>query len=176
MKINPYLTFDGNAEEAFNFYKSIFGGKFLALQRFGEMPGGEKMPASDREKILHVALPIGQANILMASDALGTMGQNLTAGNNFSLSIDAKSKEEADRLFNGLSKGGQITMPLGDAFWGAYFGMLTDRFGVQWMVNYDYNRNKQINYYEQEKNNDYLLDFNRIVCGVYAARFDSRRD
>lgn len=146
MTINPYLNFNGNTEEAFNFYKSVFGGEFAALQRFGEMPPCPEMGAlaeEARDKIMHVALPIGQGTLLMATDSLESMGQNLTAGNNFSLSIDAASKEEADRIFNGLSADGKITMPLADAFWGAYFGMLTDRFGVQWMINYDYNRQTQ---------------------------------
>lgn len=108
--------------------------------RFKDTPDGGKMPASDGEKILHVALPIGRENILLGSDM---MRDDLKSGNNFFLSIQAESKEEADELFSRLSADGQITMQLSDAFWGAYFGMLTDRFGVQWMVNYDYNRQEQ---------------------------------
>ena len=140
--LNPYLNFNGNSEEAFNFYKSVFGGEFAALQRFKDAPGcgDNKLSESDGEKIMHVALPIGRDTILMATDALESMGQNLTSGNNFSLSIDAESKEEAERSFNGLANGAQVEMPLADAFWGAYFGMLTDRFGIKWMVNHDYKK------------------------------------
>ena len=138
--INPYLNFPGNTEEAFNFYKSVFGGEFTVLQRFKETPEAGNVPASEQDKIMHIALPIGKGNMLMATDALESMGQTLTTGNNFSIAIQVESEEEADKLFNGLSAGGQVTMPLEKAFWGAYFGMCTDKFGVQWMVNYDYNQ------------------------------------
>ncbi|MGV3504777.1 MAG: VOC family protein [Adhaeribacter sp.] len=137
--LNPYLNFNGNTEEAFNFYKSVFGGEFLTLQRFKDTPGGDQVAEADRDKIMHVALPIGQ-NILMATDALESMGQHLKAGNNYSLSLDAASEAEANQLFQALSAGGKVDMPLEKTFWGAYFGMLTDRFGIQWMVNYDYNQ------------------------------------
>jgi PhnB protein len=136
--INSYLNFPGNTEEAFNFYKSVFGGEFTTLQRFKETPFGDKMSESDKEKIMHVALPIGKSAILMATDAIESMGQKLTTGNNYSIAIEAESEEEATRLFNGLSEGGTITMPLEKAFWGAYFGMFNDKFGIQWMVNYTY--------------------------------------
>ena len=136
--INPYLNFMGNAEEAFNFYKSVFGGEFIALQRFKDIPDGDKLPANEQDKIMHIALPIGNGNILMATDALESMGQKLTNGNNFYISISAESEAEAEKLYNGLSAGGKIEMPLQKAFWGAYFGMFSDKFGVQWMVNYDY--------------------------------------
>lgn len=140
--INPYLNFNGNTEEAFNFYKSVFGGEFVMLQRFKDIPGGEKMSAEDGEKIMHISLPIGQDTILMATDALESMGQKLSPGNNFYISISTASEEEADKLFYGLSEGGQVTMPLDKAFWGAYFGMFIDKFGIQWMVNYDYNQSQ----------------------------------
>jgi len=140
--INPYLNFDGNTEEAFNFYKSVFGGEFMALMRWKDAPEADKLPAGDREKVMHVSLPIGKGNVLMATDACKSMGRPLTVGNNFYISISPESEEEADRLFNGLSAGGQVTMPLHKAFWGAYFGMFTDKFGIQWMVNYDYNQQK----------------------------------
>lgn len=140
--INPYLNFKGNTEEAFNFYKSVFGGEFATVMRFKDIPkqeGCEEMniTGDDLEKIMHIALPVGNGNVLMATDAVGSMAEKIVAGNNFSISISAESKEEADRLFNGLSEGGNITMPLADAFWGAYFGMLTDKFGIQWMINCD---------------------------------------
>jgi PhnB protein len=140
--INPYLNFNGNTEEAFNFYKSVFGGEFMALVRFKDTPEGGKMPPGDQEKIMHVSLPIGKGNVLMATDALESMGQTLKAGNNFYISISPESEKEATRLFNGLSAGGKIEMPLQKTFWNAYFGMFADRFGIQWMVNYDYNQNK----------------------------------
>jgi PhnB protein len=136
--INPYLNFNGNTEEAFNFYKSVFGGEFIVLQRFKDTSEKDKLSPADQEKIMHIALPIGQGNILMATDALESMGQKLTIGNNFYLSIGAESKEEAEKLFTGLSAGGKIEMSLQDTFWGAYFGMFADKFGVQWMINYDY--------------------------------------
>jgi PhnB protein len=135
--VQPYLNFNGNTEEAFNFYKSVFGGEFMTLQRFKDTPHGENMSASDREKIMHIALPIGQATILMATDALDSLGQKLAVGNNFYLTIIPESENEASKFFNGLSAGGQVTMPLEKAFWGAYFGMFIDKFGIQWMVNYE---------------------------------------
>jgi PhnB protein len=139
--INPYLNFNGNTEEAFNFYKSVFGGEFVMLQRFKDTPEGEKMPASDAEKIMHVSLPVGKNTVLMATDALESMGQKLTEGNNFQLAIGTESEEEATKLFNGLSQGGKIEMPMQKTFWGAYFGMLQDKFGIKWMVSYDYKQN-----------------------------------
>lgn len=135
-KLNPYLNFKGKTEEAFNFYKSVLGGEFLMLQRFKDTPHGDKMSAEDRNKIMHVALPVGE-NILMGTDSLESMGQQLVAGNNFSLSIEADSESDANRLFNALSQGGKIEMPLEKTFWDAYFGMFTDKFGIQWMINYD---------------------------------------
>jgi len=141
--INPYLNFNGNTEEAFNFYKSVFGGEFLTLMRFKDNPGCGQMAESDKERIMHVALPIGNGTVLMATDALESMGQKLTLGNNFYIAIAPESKEEAERLFNGLSAGGKIEMPLQDMFWGAYYGSFTDKFGVQWMVNYDKNRQNE---------------------------------
>jgi PhnB protein len=137
-----YLNFKGNAEEAFKFYKSVFGGEFSALQRFKDTPEADKISAADRDKIMHVSLPIGKGVTLMATDGLESMGQKLEVGNNFSLSIEAESKEEADRLFNALSKEGKIEMPLQKTFWGAYFGMFADKFGIQWMVNYTENQPK----------------------------------
>ena len=151
-KINPYLHFLGNAEEAFNFYKSVFGGEFAMVMRFGEMPGCDEMPAEkqfsedDKGKIMHIALPIGKDNVLMATDAIESTGHKLTEGNNFSISISAASKEEAEKLFNALAEGGTVTMPLADTFWGAYFGMLKDQFGIQWMVDYESNQNREANH------------------------------
>jgi PhnB protein len=137
--INPYLNFPGTTEEAFTFYKQVFGTDFITLQRFKDTPESDKLPVDEQEKIMHAALPLGKGTILMATDALQSMGQNLTQGTNFHLSIGTESREEADRLFAGLSSGGQITMPLDKMFWGDYFGMLTDKFGIQWMISYNAN-------------------------------------
>lgn len=139
--INPYLSFNGNAEEAFNFYKSVFGGEFTMLHRYDAMPAMEGCPPlseSDKQKIMHVSLPIGKDNILMASDILEGAGHPRAEGNNIQLNINASSEDEARTLFNALSVGGNIQMPLEKAFWGALFGMFSDRFGTRWMVNYDY--------------------------------------
>ena len=138
--VNSYLNFNGNTEEAFNFYKSVFGGKFATLQRFKDLPVGDNMPASDCEKIMHVSLPIGKGTVLMATDALESMGHKVIPGNNYTIAIGAESMDEAKRLFNGLSKGGEVRVPLDKAVWGAYFGMFVDKFGIQWMVNYDQNQ------------------------------------
>lgn len=138
--INPYLTFNGNTEEIFNFYKSIFGGEFAAVMHYGDAPGCGEMPIAenDKDKIMHIALPIG-GSVLMASDAIKAMGQKLVEADNFSTAVNADSKEEADRIFGGLADGGNVEMALADAFWGDYFGMLRDRFGIQWMVSYNEN-------------------------------------
>ncbi|MFA6277811.1 MAG: VOC family protein [Pedobacter sp.] len=138
--LNPYLVFDGNCEAAFNFYKSVFGGEFPHIGRFKDMPpveGSPEMSAADGEKIMHVSLPISKESILMGSDSSEAFGQTTVVGTNFSISINTDSEEEADKLFNGLSAGGKVTMPMEKTFWGAYFGMFTDKFGINWMVNYD---------------------------------------
>jgi PhnB protein len=140
--VNPYLTFNGNCEEAFNFYKSVFGGEIPFMGRFKDMPSEHPIPESEGNKIMHVALPIGQGTVLMGSDSSEAFGNATVIGNNFSISINAESEEEATKLFNGLSAGGKVTMPLNKTFWGAFFGMFTDKFGIQWMVNYDYNQQK----------------------------------
>jgi len=137
--INPYLIFNGNTEEAFNFYKSIFGGEFLAVQRFKDIPEGDKFSPGQKEKLMHISLPIGKGNILMAGDALESMGP-VSFGNNFHLAVEADSKEEAEKIFKELSAGAKIELPIADAFWGAYFGMLTDKFGIEWMVSYTYKK------------------------------------
>lgn len=134
--MNPYLNFNGTSEEAFNFYKSVFGGEFTTMERFKNTPDGDKLSPEDANKIMHIALPIG-GNTLMATDALESMGQTLTQGNNFHLSIHTESKAEADKLFAALGVGGKVEMPLMYMFWGAYFGMLNDKFGIKWLVNYE---------------------------------------
>ncbi len=139
--VNVYLNFDGQCEEAFSFYKSVFGGEFSYIGRFNEMPQDEniKLSEADGNKIMHVSLPISAETNLFGSDTVGAWSPKLVQGNNYSISINASSKEEADRLFNGLSAGGQVTMPLENTFWGAYFGMFTDKYGINWMVNFDEN-------------------------------------
>ena len=137
--INAYLTFDGTCEEAFNFYKSVFGGDFPMVGKFGDMPPQEGMPPISDEvknRIMHMSLPISAETVLMGSDTMPGIHDN-QVGNNISLSINTDSREESDRVFNGLSAGGKVSMPLADTFWGAYFGMWTDKFGINWMVNYD---------------------------------------
>jgi PhnB protein len=136
-KLNPYLNFGGNAEEAFNFYRSIFGGEFSSLVRFGDMPmeGAPPMSDSDKGKIMHVSLPVGD-DLLMASDALESFGQSVTPGNNSYISVHPDTREEADRIFTALSEGGVVEMPIADQMWGDYYGSLTDRFGINWMVNH----------------------------------------
>lgn len=138
--INPYLTFNGNCEEAFNFYKEVFGGRFTFLGRFKEMPAQPGQPPvseTEADKIMHVSLPISKETILMGSDTNEMMGP--VEGNNLSVSISAPSTQKADKLFNGLASGGQVTMPMNKTFWGSYFGMLKDRFGIQWMISFDEN-------------------------------------
>jgi len=135
--VNPYLNFRGNTEEAFNFYKSVFGTEFRFVLKFKDTPDGDKMSDEDKEKIMHISLPVGDNMVLMGTDSLESAGHTFNAGNNFSLAIAPASEEEADKLFNALSAGGTITMPLSKVFWGAYFGMLTDKFGTQWMVNFE---------------------------------------
>lgn len=139
ISINPYLNFMGNTEDVMNFYKSVFGGDFAMFQRFKDTPGHENMPADEHDKVMHVSLPMGKRNTLMASDALKSMGHSINAGNNFWLAANTENKEEADRVFQKLSDGGKVAMPMNDTFWGAYFGMCTDKYGIQWMISYDPN-------------------------------------
>ena len=137
-KLNSYLNFQGNAEDAFNFYKSVFGGEFTTLMRFkevAEFPGKEKLSEADLNKMMHIALPVGN-NMLMATDMLESMGQQLKTGNSHTLSLHTDSKAEANRVYQALSQGGKPHMPMADMFWGDYWGMLTDKFGVNWMVNF----------------------------------------
>ena len=140
--INPCINLPGTTEDAFNFYKSAFGGEFSAIQRFGETPVADKLSASEKKKLMHIALPIGKGNVLMGTDALESMGHKLTFGNNYNISIDADSRDEAKSLFDKLSVGGKIETPIHDEFWGAYFGMFTDKFGIRWMINYTYPKQK----------------------------------
>jgi PhnB protein len=136
MKINPYLNFDGQAEEAFNLYKSVFGGEFSMVSRMSDAPGTENLPEDEKNRLMHISLPITDTITLMASDCVPSAGHVLNVGNNMYVSIHPDSREEADRIFNGLSEGGEIEMPMEDMFWGDYFGSFKDRYGIQWMINH----------------------------------------
>lgn len=139
-QINPHILFKGNTEEAFEFYKSVFGGEFSTLMRMKDLPNDPNNPISENaaNKIIHIALPIGKGNTLMGSDVGEQfMDQELVTGNRYTISISAESKEEATRLFDGLSAGGQVEMPLAESFWDTYFGMLADKYRIQWMVDFD---------------------------------------
>ena len=135
--INPHINFNGNAEEAFTFYKSVFGGEFAMIMRFKDMESPE-FPVADHEanKIMHIALPIGQ-NVLMANDVPESMGKTNENENRSKIAISAESREEADQLFNGLSVGGIVEMPMEDSPWGSYFGMFRDKYGIEWMIDFD---------------------------------------
>ncbi|MCX6155238.1 MAG: VOC family protein [Candidatus Kapabacteria bacterium] len=138
-KVNIYLNFSGNTEDAFKFYQSAFATEINFLQRFKDipnLPGAETMNEEDLNKIMHISLPITENCFLMGTDALEKLGHKVVFGNNFHISVDANSKSHADELFSKLSNDGTITQSLADMFWGAYFGSLTDKFGVQWMINY----------------------------------------
>lgn len=138
--INPYLIFNGNCEEAFLFYQSVFGGEIPYMGKFNEMPADENSPKlsdADANRVMHVCLPIGKT-MLMGSDSNAASG-DVAFGANVSISINVESANEADRIFNGLSAGGDPFMPMNKTFWGAYFGMFVDKFGIHWMVNFDEN-------------------------------------
>jgi PhnB protein len=135
--INPHINFNGNAEEAFTFYKSVFGGEFAMVMRFKDLASpANSMAENEANKIMHIALPIGK-NILMGNDIPERMGRVSENEHRSKISIGAESKEEADKLYNGLSVGGSIEMPIADSPWGSYFGMFRDKFGIEWMVDYD---------------------------------------
>lgn len=135
-KLHPYLNFSGTTEAAFQHYRNAFGGEFTAVMRYGDSPETADVPDAEKEKIMHISLPIGDGTILMGTDILKSTGRPLTMGNNVHITVSVDSREEADRLFAALGDGGQATMPMDDTFWGDYFGMLTDRFGVHWMISF----------------------------------------
>lgn len=139
--VNIYLTFNGNCEEAFNFYKAAFEAKISYMGRYKDMSaedsGKMKVRAGDEEKIMHVTLPVSNETMLMGCDAGGEWASGYSQGNNFSISVNTGSKQEAERIFKGLSNGGTITMPLGKTFWSECFGVLTDKFGISWMINFN---------------------------------------
>jgi PhnB protein len=138
--INPWINFNGNAEEAFTFYKSVFGGEFTKIIRFGDLSSAE-FPVAENEanKIMHIALPIGKNNVLIANDVPEFMGRVSEAENRSKIAVSAESREEADQIFNGLSAGGNIEGPIGDGPWGTYAGMFRDKYGIEWIVEFDPN-------------------------------------
>jgi PhnB protein len=136
-QINPHINYNGNAKEAFTFYKSVFGGEFVRIMRLKNLSSSEfPVPENEANKIMLIALPVGK-NILMANDVPESMGKTNENENRSKISISAESKEEADKLFNGLSAGGQIEVPIADSPWGSYFGMFRDKYGIEWMVDFD---------------------------------------
>ena len=141
-RISPHVNFNGNAEEAFTFYKSVFGGEFSKIIRFKDLAGaGFPVAEKEENKIMHIVLPIGKNYMLMANDVPEIMGLTNENENRSKIVITAESKEEADKLFNGLSAGGQIEGPIGDSPWGSYFGCFRDKYGIEWMVDFDPNNN-----------------------------------
>ncbi len=137
-KVSTSFSFPSGTEEAFNFYKGVFGGDFSSLMRWSDMPEmPETPPVSDEDKdnILHIELPILGGHVLMGSDTPQSMRADLVAGNNIQITLEPDTREEADRIFAALSEGGTVQMPLADMFWGGYYGALTDKFGINWMIN-----------------------------------------
>ena len=135
--VNTYLNFNGNSQEAFNFYKSVFGGEFSIVMRFKDTSEAANMPPEVQDKLMHIALPLKNGSILMATDALESMGQKLIEGNNCHIMISPDSVEEGDKLFKDLSAGGKVDMDYQKQFWGAWHGQLTDKFGIHWMIDFD---------------------------------------
>ena len=136
---NPYLNFNGNTEEAFNFYKDVFGGDFQFVGRYKDMPAGDRQnfPTEDDKKIMHISLPLGPDSILMGSDIPEAFPKAIR-GSNYYISLSTDNEEETARIFSALSADGIVAMPLDKTFWGAYFGMCVDKYGTQWMLSYDY--------------------------------------
>ncbi len=142
--INPHINFNGNAEEAFEFYRSVFGGEFAMVMRFKDMDSADYTPAEhEKEKIMHIALPIG-GNVLMGNDVPEILGKVNENENRSKIAIGTVSREEADHLFNGLSAGGTVEMPIADSPWGSYFGMFRDKYGIEWMIDFDPERKGQV--------------------------------
>ena len=136
--INPHINFNGNAEEAFNFYKSVFGGEFSTIVRLKDLSGPEfPVAENDANKIMHIALPIGKHNVLIANDVPEFMGRVNESENRSKIVASAESREEADQIFNGLSAGGDVEGPIGDGPWGTYAGMFRDKYGIEWIVEFD---------------------------------------
>jgi PhnB protein len=138
--INPWINFNGNAEEAFTFYRSVFGGEFSKIVRFKDLAGtGFPISAEDANKIMHIALPIGKNNVLIANDVPSFLGRVDENENRSKIVVSADSREEADKIFNGLSAGGNVEMPINDSPWGTYASMFRDKYGIEWIVEFDPN-------------------------------------
>ena len=136
MQLNTYLTFDKECREAFEFYRSVFGGDFLFIQTFGDGPPDLQVPEDEQGRVMHVSLPIGDS-VLMGSDSTSAFGPPPKVGGNFSITVSPDSRADADRLLAGLAEGGEMVTPMQDMFWGAYFGMCVDKFGIRWQVNFE---------------------------------------
>jgi PhnB protein len=138
--INPWINFNGNAEEAFTFYKSVFGGEFKKMVRFKDL-ASDQFPVDEKEenKVMYIALPIGKNNVLIANDVPEFMGQVSENENRSKIAVSAESREEADKIFHGLSAGGEIEGPMGEGPWGTYFGCFRDKYGIEWIVEFDEN-------------------------------------
>jgi PhnB protein len=140
--VNPWINFNGNAEEAFTFYKSVFGGEFAKIVRFSDLASDEfQVAESEARKIMHIALPIGKHNVLIANDVPEFMGRVSEKENRSKILVSAESREEADKIFNGLSAGGDVEGPIGEGPWGTYAGMFRDKYGIEWIVEFDPNYN-----------------------------------
>jgi PhnB protein len=136
--INPWINFNGNAEEAFTFYKSVFGGEFTKVIRFKDLASTEfSVPENEADKIMQIALPIGKNNVLLANDVPSFLGKVSENENKSKISVSAESREEADKVFNGLSEGGDVEGPIGDTPWGTYAGMFRDKYGIEWIIEFD---------------------------------------
>ena len=141
--INPYINFNGNTEEAFNFYKSVFGGEFGSIVRFKDLESAEfPVPAEDANKIMRIVLPIG-GNTLIANDVPASMGRVNENENRSKIAVSAESREEAEKIFAGLSEGGAVEMPMDESPWGTYFAMFRDKYGIEWTVEFDSNAREQ---------------------------------
>ena len=136
MSLSTYLFFNGTCREAFEFYRSVFGGEFLVISTFGDGPSDMNVPEAEKDRIMHVSLPVG-SGVLMGSDSTSAFGPPPVQGTNFAISINGESREHCDEILAKLSEGGTVKMPMEDMFWGAYFGCWTDRFGIDWMINFE---------------------------------------
>jgi PhnB protein len=140
--INPWINFNGNAEEAFTFYKSVFGGEFTKITRFKDLSGsGLQIPEDEANKIMYIGLPLGKNNVLIANDVPGFLGRVSENENRSKIYVNTENREEADKIFNGLSAGGEVEGPIGDSPWGTYAGMFRDKYGIEWIVEFDANHN-----------------------------------
>ena len=143
--INPWINFNGNAEEAFTFYRSVFGGEFTKIIRFKDLSGPEfQVAENEAHKIMYIALPIGKHNVLIANDVPEFMGRVSESENRSKIAVSAESREEADKIFNELSAGGEVEGPIGEGPWGTYAGMFRDKYGIEWIVEFDPNYNGQV--------------------------------